>query len=426
MKNFIISICLCCLGLFCIWRWTKTRRKMKAIIRTFQAGMGDCIFFLLDDGEVRKATMIDCGKYTDDIRQYVENELGKHIDILVVTHIDNDHVDGIVEMLEQTPDLRIDKILYNCNQLWDGQQKEQASEVLQKDMQILRANLPARQKSENGKIKADKAVTLAEKIAGNDAWWQAWIKNEYITKDTKPIPLDEYNDRFGQFTVLTPTKAEIEKLNKNFRVEYSRLTKHIIDAGGNVEGKETLFELVARVVAMKRTNYEVMEPMKAGTINILDETRLQEAFEFEPQKVTDENEASIALMWECHNKKVLFMGDAEPDEVAESIKEMFGEGLHEAEAIKVSHHGSKHSTSKLLTERVDSSHYFFTGGNMKDKPSLAAVMKITKRGDSRNRILHFNNTENAIVKALVSEQGNDVRNQYHIEIAERNEYQFEY
>ena len=55
--------------------------------------------------------MIDCGKYTEEIKKYVEEELGKHINLLVVTHIDNDHVDGVIEMIEQTPDVRIDKIL---------------------------------------------------------------------------------------------------------------------------------------------------------------------------------------------------------------------------------------------------------------------------------------------------------------------------
>ena len=45
--------------------------------------------------------MIDCGKYTSSIKDYVEHELGRHINLLVATHIDNDHIDGLVEMLEQ-------------------------------------------------------------------------------------------------------------------------------------------------------------------------------------------------------------------------------------------------------------------------------------------------------------------------------------
>lgn len=400
---------------------------MKARILTFQAKQGDCIFFLVEDGEKRKATMIDCGKYTDEIKKYVEDDLGKHIDFLVVTHIDNDHIDGLVEMLEKTPDVQIDKILYNCNQLWDGQQRKQMPDTIQQDIQTLYNNLPSRQKSANGKVNAEKAVTLAKKLSDDDDWWLAWKKDEYITTKTKPIALDEHEKKYGKFVVLTPTITDIEKLYKDFKTEYARLTKHIIEGGGNVEGQETLFELVERLAAMKRENYAIMEPVKTGgDVTSFSDAKLKEAYDFTPKGVSDENTASIALMWEFGEKRVLLMGDAEPDDVAVSIKNIYGEEKLEVEAIKISHHGSKHSTSKKLMMQVDSGHYFFTGGNLTDKPSLEAVMKIVNRGDDRERTLHFNNTKNKIVEAFNSDQCTAIREQYHIAIANRNEYKFEY
>lgn len=400
---------------------------MTATIKTFQSGIGDCIFFLIEDDATRKTVMIDCGMYTDDIQKYVEDELGRHLDFLVVTHIDNDHIDGLVEMLEKTPDVKIDKILYNCNQLWDGRQRMQKSDSMLEEMQTLRNNLPSRQKTSNGKVKADKAVTLAEKLCESESWWQAWKKDEYITTSTRPIALDEHDEKYGKFVVLTPAATDIEKLNKDFKTEYARLTKHIIEGGGNVEGQETLFELVERLVAMKRENYAIMEPVKTGgETTSFSDAKLKEAYDFTPKGISDENTASIALMWEYGDKKVLFMGDAEPDDVADSIKGKYGEGELEVEAIKVSHHGSKHSTSKRLMMQVDSGHFFFTGGNLKDKPSLEAIVKVVNRGDKKERTLHFNNTENTIVKAMSSEQCTAIREKYNISIADRNEYQFEY
>lgn len=328
-----------------------------------------------------------------------------------MTHIDNDHVDGVVEMLEKTPDVRIDKILYNCNQLWNGQQKQQATAIMQQDMQSLRNNLPPRQKNDLGKIKADKAITLAEKLAENEMWWQAWKKDEYITSALDPIPLNEHDERFGRLIVLTPTMADIEILNKEFKVEYARLTKHVLAEDENVEGQEALFELVERVAVMKRRNYEMKEAVKTGATDLLEETLLKTAFDFEPKGVSDENAASISLIWEHGDERVLFMGDAEPDATAVRIKSIYGEGKQEMKAIKVSHHGSKHSTSIGLMNRVDSGHYFFTGGNLSDKPSLEAIMKIVKRDDTRVRSHHFNNTANKNVKALSSELGTAMREQ---------------
>lgn len=421
MFNVIMQFLSCYL-------WKRRRQpKMKATIRTFQSGAGDCIFFSIDNDEKRYVTLIDCGQYTADIKRYVEDELDKHINILVVTHIDNDHIDGLVEMLEQTPDVKIDKILYNCNQLWNGHQRKLPNITIQQDIQNLRNCLPSRAKSENGKIKADKAVTLAEKLAEKEEWWEAWKKNEYITSSTKAIPLNKDDKRFGKLVVLTPTRVEIEKLNKKFKTEYARLTKHILAEGETVLGQETLFELVERVAAMKRRNYEVMRGVKTGaTLNLLEEARLSAAFDFEPKGVSDENEASIALMWEYGDSKVLFMGDAEPDDISARIEAVYGEGMIVMKAIKVSHHGSKHSTSKELMKHVDSDHYFFTGGNLSDKPSLEAIAKIVKRDDTKRRTLHFNNKGNKNVKALNSEQGTSMREHYHITIAENNECQFEY
>ena len=368
--------------------------------------------------------MIDCGKYTPEIKEYVEVRLRKHIDILVVTHIDNDHLEGLVEMLEQTPDIIIGKILYNCNQLWDGQSKKQGSEALKKDIQILRGNLPSRQKKDNGKIKADKAIAFAELIVQKEEWWKAWKKDEYISTDTQPIALDEDDERFGVFTVLSPNKADIEKLNTLFRVEYLRLTRHILDEGCYLNGQEALFELVERVAAMKRANYKLIAPLKTSATSItFDEKLLTEAYNYEPLGVTDENGASLAFIWQYSDKKVLFMGDADPNNVLEKLS---GDGRHVFEAIKVSHHGSKHSTTHELLCRVDSDHYFFTGGNLKDKPSLEAIMKIVGREDNRKRILHFNNTENNIVKELFSEHSAAVRCKYNFEVSDINEYQFEY
>lgn len=400
---------------------------MRATIKTFKSKAGDCIFFLLEEDEKRFVIMIDCGKYTSSIKDYVEHELDKHINLLVATHIDNDHIDGLVEMLEQTPDLKVDKILYNCNQLWDGRPKRRPSEDMQHDLQVLRTNLPPKMNSSDGKIKADKAVTLAEKLAEKTEWWQAWKKDEYVSNEIDPIPLDEENDKFGQLIVLSPKREDIEKLNELFKVEQGKLTKHIIDEGGYVEGQETLFELVARLTAMKRKNYEVKAPDKVGAaLKAFNESHLKDAYEFVPKGVSDENVASIALLWQYGDKKILFLGDAEPEDIVRKIKDIYGEGKQEIEAIKVSHHGSKHSTSLALMECVDSDHYFFTGGNHKDKPSLEAIIKIVNRQDARLRTLHFNNAENSIVKALSSEQESAIREKYNFVITYGNEYQFEY
>ena len=89
---------------------------MKFTFRTFFCGAGDCIFLLLRNNEEKICIMVDCGKYTEEIDCFVRNELTNKIDYLIVTHIDNDHINGLVSMLSQNHDLVMGHIIYNCYQ----------------------------------------------------------------------------------------------------------------------------------------------------------------------------------------------------------------------------------------------------------------------------------------------------------------------
>ena len=60
------------------------------------SGNGDCIFCLVkkEDG-TSLSMMIDCHVFTTEIKAIVTDILNCHLDFLVVTHIDIDHIDGI-------------------------------------------------------------------------------------------------------------------------------------------------------------------------------------------------------------------------------------------------------------------------------------------------------------------------------------------
>ena len=85
---------------------------MKILFPT--SGNGDCIFCLADKGNGNCfSIMVDCHCITDEIKAIVTDTLHSHINYLVVTHIDTDHINGICNMLYQMPELRIDHIIYN-------------------------------------------------------------------------------------------------------------------------------------------------------------------------------------------------------------------------------------------------------------------------------------------------------------------------
>ena len=97
---------------------------MHAILNTFKSGVGDCVFMRLIKDDATFSIMIDCGKYTPEINLFIKEKLHKHIDLLIVTHIDDDHINGVCEMLIAMPEITIGKIFYNCYQLLSGEKLE--------------------------------------------------------------------------------------------------------------------------------------------------------------------------------------------------------------------------------------------------------------------------------------------------------------
>ena len=48
---------------------------MKLTFRTFNCGMGDCIFLILKKEDASYHIMVDCGSLKDDILSFVRNDL---------------------------------------------------------------------------------------------------------------------------------------------------------------------------------------------------------------------------------------------------------------------------------------------------------------------------------------------------------------
>ena len=89
---------------------------MKCYFRSFDAGIGDCniIRLVKDEGE-QYVIMVDCGSYTEPLKEYLQNALHNHIDPLIATHIDGDHIQGIATMLKKHEGLTVGEIWYNLS-----------------------------------------------------------------------------------------------------------------------------------------------------------------------------------------------------------------------------------------------------------------------------------------------------------------------
>ena len=369
---------------------------MKTTIKTFHSGMGDCIFLLLNSKKKQFSIMVDCGSYEEPIQKFVKEDLNSEIDLLIVTHIDNDHIIGVTEMLSKG--VKVNRIIFNCYQRsGDAGKLQELNESQLKRLTSI-GNEVGRIVNEvvgNRHTRSGKTAMkgLAATILDNPELKQVWGK-EYTLSGTS-VDLNDW----GTITFLSPTMTEINNLDKEFcRVLFDEL--NVDNVMGEWDKQENIYEILLRYallqdstkVLMKKTGTSKKET-DAATL----EDRLIQAIDeqVDTKQITAANQASLAFVWEKDGHRVLVMGDANPDVVVKGLQTHYQGQTFPVlfDAIKVSHHGSHYNTTKELVQYADTAHYFFTGGQELKRPSEAALGRIALcplPEGLQKRTFHFN------------------------------------
>lgn len=391
---------------------------MQVKFQTFPVGSGDCITLLLKNDDKEVHIMADCGLYTQEVNDFIVNEFHGHIDYLIVTHIDNDHINGLIAMLKSTPNLTVNHIFYNCYQRTSDDLQEWDEKMVANVKRVF-GHLPAVVDMLEQKIKAETSMTLAELILGNEKWKKAW-RREYVTEDSAAIDLE--ND-MGRFIFLSPTKKALDDLDKEYRTLFWKtLYKQKKD---DYKKEETIYESLMRIMEQEDNEGLYEEPVSS---KVLDENALKFYADEKMKGLSPANEASIAFIWEHEGHRILFMGDANPDQVVKKIGDVYKDTPKPVlfDAIKISHHGSAHSTSRELVSIADSERYFVTGG-ANTRPSYQALSRIIIAPlpeDLSHREIRYNR-ENDILKSLASNESLKEKLYYSV-TANANEYEVSY
>lgn len=391
---------------------------MQVKFQTFPVGSGDCITLLLKNDDKEVHIMADCGLYTQEVNDFIVNEFHGHIDYLIVTHIDNDHINGLIAMLKSTPNLTVNHIFYNCYQRTSDDLQEWDEKMVANVKRVF-GHLPAVVDMLEQKIKAETSMTLAELILGNEKWKKAW-RREYVTEDSAAIDLE--ND-MGRFIFLSPTKKALDDLDKEYRTLFWKtLYKQKKD---DYKKEETIYESLMRIMEQEDNEGLYEEPVSS---KVLDENALKFYADEKMKGLSPANEASIAFIWEHEGHRILFMGDANPDQVVKKIGDVYKDTPKPVlfDAIKISHHGSAHSTSRELVSIADSERYFVTGG-ANTRPSYQALSRIIIAPlpeDLSHREIRYNR-ENDILKSLASNESLKEKLHYSV-TANANEYEVSY
>lgn len=324
-------------------------------IKLLKAGNGDSILISFQDDEgVNRNILIDGGiseTYSDDnigidgeLKTEIDNikTLNDKIDLLILTHIDNDHICGLLNWIEKDKEahILIDNVWFNSGKL--------IAEYLKKP--------------ENGDLNVffnDSSTTytgvkegiLFEKYLDENKKW-----------DKRIIIQGMKCKKYGiQINVLSPNRSQLKKL----------LTEYKAKTGDNIytSGKVTDWDIDLQTYIQE----ERIESLKFKQDN------------------SCKNGSSISFILTIKGKNFLFLGDSHPNEIVKYLKKNGHSKQNplSVELLKISHHGSKANTSNELLELIKTNIYAIstdssTSGHP-NKRTLARIININP-----NAIFHFN------------------------------------
>lgn len=322
-------------------------------VEMLEAEYGDSLWIEYGEGSKVHRILVDAGTITaaaavqaklDSIKGDPVFELG------VVTHIDSDHIDGMAKLFQHWPEtLRFEEFWFNAYE------HTQSDGFLgAKQGEYLTVELRAR-----------------EKIEKREFW------NKQFGGKAAMLP-DEGEPRVCtlaggmKVTVLGPSKQGLVALRKAW--------EEVVGAAkaGNADDAQELLQNDNRFRA----------DWLLGGVNV---EKLANARFVEDTSAA--NGSSIILLLEYEEKSLLLCGDAHPSAVLEGLERLGRRkkgSRWQFDAVKVPHHGSKHSNSKELYEALDCPCYLIsTNGKKFGHPDQEGIARILQ-GKNKQAALWFN------------------------------------
>lgn len=364
---------------------------MQLLYHNIPVDNGDCHFIRLIDGEDQYVIMVDCGSFNNPVQTYIESECRKHIDILVITHIDDDHIKGVITMLNKYKDddvFQIGKIWFNSYQSTGEEETRKLTPEETEVILRLKSGLKHKLKPYTGEISTNQSMTLAETILSLPKYEKAWNLRAITTS----TPVQRLG-RWGKISFVSPSPERLKDLMKDYaKWIYEHLYRKL-GANEKYEGSENIFEILVRYADV---NKHILSEGQVSAAETLTEYLLRE--KSKPSRLDDSptNGSSIAFVWKKGRHRILMLGDAWADEVTRGLLKAFSKGRYPLlfDFVKVSHHASAANTTSTLLDHIESMDWFISGYTNSKKEHLKTVSRIILQPFISNRVnmrnLHFN------------------------------------
>jgi ribonuclease BN (tRNA processing enzyme) len=284
------------------------------------------------------------------------------LDLMVLSHIDNDHIIGLLDLLGEIKNQREgrEKELVEVEKIWHNS----FNDLLE---------LHAEPKKLLGNIFSAKSM-IKERNSKESLVMKGFHQGTDLTKLAKilKIPINpdfdkiiEVNDKIRSVRLndisihlLGPTKKNVDKLRKEWK----------------------------KWIQKKRSEETVV-----GLLELVDKSV--------------PNLASITFLARIKNRKILFTGDGLGHDIVDMLSKnsmLDKNGKFYVDVLKVPHHGSDRNTSPEFFETVAANYYIISANGRDDNPSLCTLKWIIASGkrSGRSKKIILTNMTPSVKKVL--------------------------
>lgn len=333
-------------------------------LHVVQAKYGDALLLSFGTAAKPRHILIDggpSGNYAADLEPALEAIVGKgkQLDLVVLSHVDNDHVIGLLDLFAaveddhisgRTPRTKIASLWHNSFERTIDRSGKVAQQMQANMMMLARVNTPLGTDTLEtfyGIKEGNRLRLMARKIG---IPINKGFKNDVLLAAKTPV-------KFGplELQIAGPNKAQLEKLETEWLEWLDEAAKKIA--------------WDAATAAMSDTSIP--------------------------------NLSSVVLLAKCGGKSILLTGDARGDYVIEGLRTaglLKKEKLH-VDVLKVQHHGSNRNTTAAFFNTITADTYVLSADGRHGNPKFDTMKWIVEGARVRSQqitLVATNETETII------------------------------
>jgi beta-lactamase superfamily II metal-dependent hydrolase len=322
-------------------------------LRVVQAEYGDCLILEYGDSQSPRFMLIDGGPkivYTDHLKPELKKirDRGGRLNRIIVSHVDDDHIHGILELLDELRSQIIDGLpqTINIDAFWHNTFEQTIGEGTDIEDGMKKLFGYSQVGSETYAV-ADFACysikqgyELAKVVKAHEIPINPETEEKTICAENLP---EEIVDQNLTVQVMGPTQENLKKLRKEW-----------LDWLEKQKKKE------------KSTN-PFFEAMADGSYR---------------------NLSSIMILAEAEGKRMLLTGDGRGDHLIQGLEkagQLDGRGEIFVDVLKLPHHGSEENVSRSFFDKVQAGTYVISANGKNGNPDFSTLTWLVEsayeRGD---------------------------------------------